>query len=197
MALANKSGYCWASNDYFGELYDVHQTTITEWIAELKKKGFISFTVKGNNRKITVISTLRKKTCPDKQKDLADGKEKDLNNNTSINTIINSGTEPAKVVEEPFNFKVYLDGTLKNSVRVNNARFFAALFVKKKGLVFKDKRSLEATMRQWLWAGKILGEYVDDVKKVEEAFYRAQNLEWRGQRKDWDLKDVINEIRKI
>jgi hypothetical protein len=197
-ALASKTGRCWGSNSYFAELYDVQPTTVSEWINNLKRQGFVSITgAESKNRVITLVNILRKKPKTPKEIPEAQPTEKAEHNNTSINTITNRGTEPAIVVEEPFNFKVYLEGTLKNSVRVNNARFFSALFIKKKGLVFKDKRSLEAVIKQWLWAGKILGEFVGDLKKVEEAFYRAQNLEWRGQRKDWDLKDVINEIRKI
>lgn len=40
-ALANKTGYCYASNDYFAKLYGVTKTTITLWINELVKNNFI------------------------------------------------------------------------------------------------------------------------------------------------------------
>ncbi len=40
-ALANEKGYCWATNSYFAELYNVTTTTISNWIAKLEKQGHI------------------------------------------------------------------------------------------------------------------------------------------------------------
>jgi uncharacterized phage protein (TIGR02220 family) len=40
-ALANKKGYCYASNRYFAGLYEVDNATISRWIGELKKQGHI------------------------------------------------------------------------------------------------------------------------------------------------------------
>ena len=40
-ALCNREGYCWASNKYFSELYDVDLTTIVRWILSLKEQNFI------------------------------------------------------------------------------------------------------------------------------------------------------------
>lgn len=40
-ALSNKYGYCSASNTYFAKLYKVHKDTISDWINNLKKYGYI------------------------------------------------------------------------------------------------------------------------------------------------------------
>lgn len=40
-ALSNKYGYCSASNTYFANLYKVHKDTISDWINNLKKYGYI------------------------------------------------------------------------------------------------------------------------------------------------------------
>lgn len=40
-ALSNKDGFCWASNNYFSNLYDVHPTRISKWISNLSKSGHI------------------------------------------------------------------------------------------------------------------------------------------------------------
>ena len=40
-ALANKSGYCTATNNYFANLYGKTKTTISNWINHLKEKGYL------------------------------------------------------------------------------------------------------------------------------------------------------------
>lgn len=40
-ALANKYGYCTATNGYFAPLYDVTKTTISNWINHLKERGYL------------------------------------------------------------------------------------------------------------------------------------------------------------
>jgi len=40
-ALTSVKGFCWCSNAYFAELYDVHKNTISVWIALLEKAGHI------------------------------------------------------------------------------------------------------------------------------------------------------------
>ena len=40
-ALSNEKGYCWATNSYFANLYNVKNETISRWISQLIKKGYI------------------------------------------------------------------------------------------------------------------------------------------------------------
>ena len=40
-ALCNEKGYCWASNDYFAELYNTSTRTVSRWIKQLISKGYI------------------------------------------------------------------------------------------------------------------------------------------------------------
>lgn len=44
-ALSNEKGYCWASNDYFARLYNVHKKTIGSWVSLLHKKGYVTVEV--------------------------------------------------------------------------------------------------------------------------------------------------------
>lgn len=41
-ALCNEKGYCWASNDYFAELYKASNRTVSRWIQQLTNKGYVT-----------------------------------------------------------------------------------------------------------------------------------------------------------
>ena len=87
-ALCNKEGYCWASNKYFSELYQVNPKTVSAWINELKRAGHIKTQVNredGNSRKIFV-------TNPEKvgggiHENVDTSPSKAEHNNTSITTV--------------------------------------------------------------------------------------------------------------
>lgn len=40
-ALANIEGFCWATNAYFSQLYNVRAETISRWISNLANKKYI------------------------------------------------------------------------------------------------------------------------------------------------------------
>lgn len=41
-ALCNDRGYCWATNDYFSNLYGVSKTSISKWVNSLVQKGYVT-----------------------------------------------------------------------------------------------------------------------------------------------------------
>lgn len=44
-ALADASGYCWASNDYFAQLFELSPKTVSDLIGTLDKRGYITVEV--------------------------------------------------------------------------------------------------------------------------------------------------------
>ena len=40
-SLTNKEGYCFATNRYFSNLYNVNPHTVSQWISHLQKEGYI------------------------------------------------------------------------------------------------------------------------------------------------------------
>jgi len=108
-ALAQKEGYCWATNAYFAELYEVSPITISRLISQLCKHRHIATEVNqeaGNERKIYLSSAqvLTKMQQASKQK-RNEGNNKNVktpinenvkHNNTSINSTKNNKKE------EPF-----------------------------------------------------------------------------------------------
>ena len=41
-ALTNEKGYCWASDTYFADLYNVGKSTIQNWLRSLEQNGYIT-----------------------------------------------------------------------------------------------------------------------------------------------------------
>lgn len=111
-ALANKNGYCWAENKYFGNLYGVEKETASRWVSNLEKQGYIrTELIRGagkeiKERRIYIQDPLlTKKSIPYRQKNQypIDEKIKEELNNTSINnTSINKDHSTAKAERIPY-----------------------------------------------------------------------------------------------
>lgn len=105
-ALCNNDGYCWASNKYFADLYEVSNRSIKQWIKLLSDKGYIKTNVlykKGTKeieyRFITIVSypgeekfTTWGKNIPypGEEKFTTPGEENCPDNNTNINNTSNN-----------------------------------------------------------------------------------------------------------
>ena len=77
--------YCFASNTYFADLYSVSKNTVSRWLSDLKKLGFINIMIeRDKNNQITkrIIGIVKNVDS------VIDEKVKD--NNTSINTTSNN-----------------------------------------------------------------------------------------------------------
>lgn len=76
-ALTNKEGYCFARNSYFAELFEVANNTVSRWISNLEKKGYIKVDIirdkRGQiiERRIFIVNTyLQNDIYPSLQNDI-------------------------------------------------------------------------------------------------------------------------------
>lgn len=110
-ALCNAKGYCWATNQYFANLYSVSKKTVSRWISELADKGYINSYMKYKDgsrevdqRVVSINNTTDKKVDTYTQKDrypipknvhtpIPKNAE---DNTTSINTTFNNNTLSCK-----------------------------------------------------------------------------------------------------
>jgi hypothetical protein len=100
-ALCNQQGFCWASNEYFAELYGKDIATISRWISALKNGGFISIKLDQKStqkRKIYLENNVN--TSMQKSHELLTKTSiaHDENVNSSIYSINNTINIPGKAV---------------------------------------------------------------------------------------------------
>lgn len=84
-ALANKFGYCYAKNKYFAELYEVSNETISRWLYNLQKCGYIKIDIIRNENKEIVEGDIYILDTPYCQKDQEGIDEKVKENNIKYN----------------------------------------------------------------------------------------------------------------
>ena len=98
-ALSGKLGYCYASNNYFADLYGVSKNTVSRWISDLNKLGFINIEVERNEKKQVIkrrIGIIKKDDSPIYKM----SKE----NTTSINNTSNINITKEKFIAEVMTF---------------------------------------------------------------------------------------------
>lgn len=102
-ALCNEKGYCWASNDYFANLYNVKKETISRWISDLEKFGYIRRSIifkDGTKQIINRYIFLNQEGIDKKINTPIDEKVKD--NNTSINNTNNTVSHSSEELKSDF-----------------------------------------------------------------------------------------------
>lgn len=113
-SLANKMGYCFANNKYFAELYGVTIHTVSQWISNLEKQGYLYIeiyrdekkTVKERKIYIRDVPYVQKNTYPYVLKSTYPMYKKVQDNNINIkidrlfNYIINNKSEFPKELKE-------------------------------------------------------------------------------------------------
>tara|TARA_R110000824_G_scaffold79451_4_gene200138 strand:- start:2275 stop:2925 length:651 start_codon:yes stop_codon:yes gene_type:complete len=123
-ALSSKTGSCWASNGYFANLYNVSNTTISRWVNQLAKKGFINvrmqyiLNTKQVDKRIISLTPINKNDNTSPQESLGGinkivmgGINKIVKDNTTSNntTRINREGKPSslEIVKDYFRFKSF------------------------------------------------------------------------------------------
>lgn len=164
-ALCSATGECWASNEYFANLYNKSKDTISDWVSNLKKNGYINIEIIRNLdtkeiiKRIIMINTLSDKSpIGYREKHLEGIGENTLENNTSNNiTSIYSSS-----VAEDFDkiWKLYPRKTNKNSA----FRHYKAWLV---GKNYAGKRIKLTNKQMWI-ATKKYADLVKEEKREEQ-----------------------------
>ena len=114
-ALANENGFCWATNNYFAELYEVAKETISRWIKQLADKGYIDVEMIYDGKELKerrIYISKNQRVLTEKSKPL------DENINRGIDKIINRGID--KIINRGIDEKVKENNTSMNNTSMNN-----------------------------------------------------------------------------
>jgi len=187
-ALCNQEGFCWATNAYFAELYQVANKTISRWVGELKTKGFIYYTIsEKTNRKIymthpkNVLGVGQK--CPG-----GVGQKADHNTIVYNNTINNSAARAADTQKVDPNTLMDLGGFVDWCKKGNQRHIkIIADFAEEKKLKFTTRGQWEMLIKRNLRAAQSLAPYTDDqIGKAITAILKAE----KGYLEKWTLETV-------
>lgn len=192
-ALCNKTGYCFATNDYFAKLYKVSKVSVSKWIKELVENGFITSEIEYGPNKEILNRYLRIFNDPIKEKFNTPIKEKLMDNNTRFNNTSNNKEKNKKedefleeVKESPIYdaFRLWLDykkerGQTYKFIGLKGAFEKLQKFSNGNELIANDIIN-EAISNNWsgffakkaIEQRKIHAEEVDDhnLKRIKEVF---------------------------
>lgn len=98
-ALCNKEGFCWAKNEYFAGLYKKDVLTISRWISQLKKQGFIDVKI---DQSAVQTRKIYLQTYIQKNQELLTKKSRAIDE--KINTSIYSINNTINTMGSPLNF---------------------------------------------------------------------------------------------
>jgi hypothetical protein len=125
-ALTNATGYCWATNEWFAELFHLSARTITRLVAQLEEKGYIrsemASTEKGTERRIYagIFSVQAQRGGLDENGNtpLPDQGGIDKNVDGGVDNFVEGGVD--KNVERGVDKNVHQNNTSMNNTSMNN-----------------------------------------------------------------------------
>ena len=101
-ALCNEKGYCWATNQYFADLYGASTKSISRWIGQLVDKGYIKsqLAYKEGSKEIQerrlYIASPMDKIVQGGGQNCHEGMDKNVQDNNTVNNTNNKYIEQAE-----------------------------------------------------------------------------------------------------
>lgn len=185
-ALSNELGYCWASNQYFAQLYKVHKNTISAWVSALHKKEYIFITmICRQDGSMERRISLNGKIGPPTQNPEAPLNEK-LNHNTTINNTLNKTYEEGQNLSLPI---IELEdkvpaGPTKKSRKTNLKKPFSESQFFQVNFITEYFQGTDLAQVKWEYYLPKIQAWSDkkNVKRDEQG--------WRDTIENWIQKDI-------
>lgn len=199
-ALCNEKGYCWASNEYFAELYKTSTRTVSRWIQQLISKGYITSkliyrkgTKEVEQRQIYIgviggdknVMTYGQKCHEGMDKNVMTPIDKNvLDNNTVFNNTINNNSSSSsetdkedivayyrrEIVNRHILTKLEQDFFLEIGNQVSNDLVIRAMEI-----------SIESNVRELRYIKGIIKKWIDaDIRTLEQL--KSYELKMKSQK---------------
>ena len=191
-ALSNKNGYCNATNSYFAELYEVGKNTVSLWISDLEKAGYI---------KTKLIYEAGTKIIKERRIYISDPitKNNDTYHEKEVDPITKNNDTPITKNREDNNTSI-------NNTRLiitNNNNLENIIESDEKKVVVNSNGALQQEIKMLLGIRKIkpydiikLNKPIERIKFVIDFCNRhnkADGYLYKALKDDWELKEVQQE----
>lgn len=184
-ALASSSGECTASSNYFAKLYEVKRSTVSDWINQLVKAGYVLSTISENNTKRSLtIPSLKNRTGVSEKSDRGVSEKADTNNTSkNISTLRPTIEKIYKLYLKRFKIQKFIDDGLDEGAALDHAATRYKLTDNRAAAIAKilNHRSFNGDQER---AAKMLAAAIVGYSKEDWA---------NGQRNGWtaDLQKFI------
>lgn len=195
-ALCNEKGFCWATNKYFADLYEVDARTIRRWVESLRNQGYIRVEIVNEiDRKIYVIQGGQ--LCPGGRTKMSGGVGQKCPHNNTLNTTKNT-IAPAKAVapEKPWKLEEKLeDMESKEGSHLD----IIATFIREKPVKVENAKELSAVITRHAKTASLLAKTYSPEKifnaidKIKKENRRRSD---RGDEVDWTLDTILKTLTK-
>ena len=194
-ALCNKNGYCNATNSYFAELYEVSKNTVSLWIGDLEKAGYI---------KTKLIYEPGTKNIKERRIFIADPitKNDDTYHEKEVDPITKNDDTPITKNREDNNTSI-------NNTRLiitNNLENIIEDQEQKEKVVINSNGALQQEIKMLLGVRKIkvvdiikLNKPIDRIKEVIvycDKYNKADGYLFKALRDDWELIEHTDNYNK-
>lgn len=179
-ALCNEKGYCWASDNYFANLYGTTKKTIQTWLKSLENQGYVQREVERGGTNEIVHRYIRIRAYPTHENVHTPTHEKVRDNNTSLNTTFNNTNNKRSMSGKPDQIPYqevidYLNSKAGKSFRnvESNRKLIRARF--HDGFKIDDfKKVIDTKAEDWL-NDKKMSEYLRPVTLFGTKFDQYLN----------------------
>ncbi len=211
-ALCNEKGYCWATNEYFANLYGVSKTSVSLWIKELIDHGFVGSTLKYKEnskeieRRILTIEPI-KENLNTYLRNLKGGIKENLKENNTFNNTYEYIDDVVRRNRKIITYcEQYLGGSLTKQA-LDDLIGYIDFGMDSELIIRAVDKARDTNNRRWAYVNGILKNWKkDNIRTTEQAIEQDNQFhnkndkpmseEERREKRRQEMRKEIDEVLK-